>query len=100
MELTSLTEEAHVNFIEYAAPAPVAPEFDRGVMIHSSFLKGKISTAIGAFDGQGYDADVSGRADLDSNRDLAARVLLVPFKDSDNKYPKGPAYCRRLPVWA
>jgi phosphate-selective porin OprO and OprP len=84
-----LTEEAHVNFIEYAAPAPVAPEFDRGVMIHSSFLKGKISTAIGAFDGQGYDADVSGRADLDSNRDLAARALFVPFKDSDNKFLKG-----------
>jgi phosphate-selective porin OprO/OprP len=83
-----LTEEAQVNFIEYATDSPVTPFFDRGINIHSSFLDGKIQTNIGVFTGVGLDADV-GQGDWDTNKDYAARLLLVPFKGSENKFVKG-----------
>lgn len=83
-----LTEEAHVNFVEYATGTPVSPFFDRGINIHSSFLGGKIQTNLAAVTGVGVDVDVA-QGDWDSNKDWIARVLLVPFKGSDNKYLKG-----------
>jgi phosphate-selective porin OprO/OprP len=83
-----LTEEAQVNFIEYATDTPVSPFFDRGINIHSSFLGGKIQTNIGAFNGTGTDYD-QGPGDWDSDKDYAVRLLLVPFKDSENIYTKG-----------
>lgn len=83
-----LTEEAQVNFIEYATDSPVSPFFDRGINIHSFFLGGKIQTNLGVFTGTGLDADVT-QGDWDSNKDYAARLLLVPFKGAENKYLKG-----------
>ncbi len=83
-----LTEEAQVNFIEYATGSPVSPFFDRGINIHSSFLDGKIQTNLAAFTGAGIDTDVT-QGDWDSNKDYVVRLLLSPFKDSSNKYLKG-----------
>jgi len=83
-----LTEEAQVNFIEYATGTPVSPFFDRGINIHSSFLDGKIQTNLAAFTGAGIDTDVT-QGDWDSNKDYVARLLLSPFNDSSNKYLKG-----------
>lgn len=83
-----LTEEAQVNFVEYATDTPISPHFDRGINIHSHFLGGKIQTNIGAFTGTGTDFD-NNQGDMDSNKNYAARLLLVPFKDSDNMYTKG-----------
>ena len=83
-----LTEEAQVNFVEYATGTPVSPFFDRGINIHSFFLGGKIQTNLGAFTGAGIDTDVT-QGDWDSNKDYVVRLLLVPFKGSKNKYVKG-----------
>jgi len=83
-----LTEEAQVNFIEYATDTPISPHFDRGINIHSSFLGGKIQTNIGVFNGTGTDYD-NNPGDWDSDKDYAVRLLLVPFKDSENIYAKG-----------
>lgn len=83
-----LTEEAHVNFIEYATGTPVSPFFDRGINIHSQFLGGKIQTCLAAFTGVGVDVDVA-QGDWDSNKDYVARLLLVPFKGAENKFLKG-----------
>lgn len=84
-----LTEEAHVNFVEYATDTPISPHFDRGINIHSFFLGGKIQTCLGVFNGTGIDADTPTSGDWDNNKDWVARLLLVPFKDSDNMYLKG-----------
>lgn len=83
-----LTEEAQVNFVEYATGTPVSPFFDRGINIHSFFLDGKIQTNLAVFTGAGIDTDVT-QGDWDSNKDYVARLLLVPFKGSNNKYVKG-----------
>jgi len=83
-----LTEEAQVNFVEYATGTPVSPFFDRGINIHSFFLGGKIQTNLAAFTGAGIDTDVT-QGDWDSNKDYVVRLLLVPFKGSKNKYVKG-----------
>jgi len=83
-----LTEEAQVNFIEYATDTPISSHFDRGINIHSSFLGGKIQTNLGVFNGTGTDYD-QGPGDWDSDKDYAVRLLLVPFKDSENIYAKG-----------
>jgi len=83
-----LTEEAHVNFIEYATSNPVSASFDRGINIHSHFLSGKVQTNLGVFTGAGIDYDAS-QGDYDSNKDYAVRLLLVPFKESGDTYLKG-----------
>ncbi|MDI6889812.1 MAG: porin [Thermodesulfovibrionales bacterium] len=83
-----LTEEAQVNFVEYATGTPVSPFFDRGVNIHSHFLGGKVQTCLGVFTGAGIDADTY-KGDQDTHRDYVGRLLLVPFKDSEDPYLKG-----------
>jgi phosphate-selective porin OprO/OprP len=83
-----LTEEAQVNFIEYATATPVSPFFDRGINIQSLFLDGKVQTCLGIFTGAGIDADVN-KGNLDTHRDYVIRLLLMPFKDLNNIYLKG-----------
>ncbi|MFA4915289.1 MAG: porin [Syntrophales bacterium] len=83
-----LTEEAQINFIEYATDTPVSPFFDRGINIHSSFLNGRIQTCLAAVTGVGVDKDV-GPGDYDNHKDYAGRILFAPFKTSDNTLLKG-----------
>lgn len=83
-----LTEEAHVNFVEYATGSPVSPFFDRGVNIHSKFLNDKVQTNLAVVTGTGIDVDVA-QGDWDSNKDYIIRLLLIPFKDSGNTFIKG-----------
>jgi phosphate-selective porin OprO/OprP len=83
-----LTEEAHVNFVEYSTDTPVTPQFDRGINIISSFLGGKIQTCVGAYTGAGNDYDTP-QGDWDNDKNYAFRLLLVPFKDSEKIYIKG-----------
>ena len=83
-----LTEEANVNFIEYATDTPVSPHFDRGINIMSSFLGGKVQSCVGVFNGTGSDADNT-QGDWDNDKNYALRLMLVPFKDSESEYIKG-----------
>lgn len=83
-----LTEEAQVNFVEYATGTPVSPFFDRGVNIHSKFLDEKVQTNLAVVTGAGIDTDVT-QGDWDNNKDYIVRLLLVPFKGSGNKFLKG-----------
>ncbi len=77
-----LTEEVHINFIEYAADTPVTGYYDRGFNIISKFFNEKVQTCVGMIDGVGASADVN-TGDLDNNKDVFVRVLLNPFKDTD-----------------
>jgi phosphate-selective porin OprO and OprP len=83
-----LTEEAHVNFVEYSTDTPISPHFDRGFNIISSFMGGKIQSCIGMFTGTGTDYD-NAQGDWDNDKNYALRLMLVPFKDSENVYIKG-----------
>jgi phosphate-selective porin OprO/OprP len=83
-----LTEEAHVNFVEYATGTPVSPFFDRGIRVQKNFLGDKIQATLAAFTGTGVDLDVA-QGDYDNNKDYVARLLLIPFKDSENPCLKG-----------
>ena len=65
-----------------------ARNFDRGINIISSFLGGKIQTCLGAFTGTGSDYD-NNQGDWDNDKNYAFRLMLVPFKDSENMYIKG-----------
>ena len=83
-----LTEEAHVNFIEYATERPVQPDFDRGFNIHSFFLGGIIQTNLAMVTGTGYDID-NAAGDWDDYKNYVGRIMLIPFKKTDNTLIKG-----------
>ncbi|MFH0813384.1 MAG: porin [Pseudomonadota bacterium] len=83
-----LTEEAQINFIEYATETPVSPFFDRGINIHSFFLNGKVQTNLAVVTGVGVDRDV-GQGDYDNHKDYAGRLLFIPFKDTAIPWLKG-----------
>jgi phosphate-selective porin OprO/OprP len=83
-----LTEEAQVNFVEYATTSPVSPFFDRGIRIQKNFLGDKVQATVGAFNGTGSDKDL-GQGDYDNSKDYVVRLLLAPFKDSEHPHLKG-----------
>jgi len=84
----SLTEEAHINFIEYATDTPITPHFDRGINIISYFMGKKVQTCLGVFNGSGNDLD-NPQGDFDNDKNYAFRLMLVPFNDSESIYIKG-----------
>lgn len=83
-----LTEEAQVNFIEYATDTPVSPFFDRGFNIISKFFNDKVQTCLSMVNGSGMDVDQT-IGDLDNSKNYIARLLLVPFKDTNISWLKG-----------
>lgn len=83
-----LTEEAHVNFVEYSVATPIAPFFDRGIRIQKNFLNDKIQATAGVFNGTGTDYDL-GQGDQDNHKDYVARLMVIPFKDTQENYLKG-----------
>ncbi len=83
-----LTEEAQINFIEYSADTPISPHFDRGLMLWGTPCAGVVQYAVGAFTGTGPDIDVP-TGDVDKSKDIAGRLLLVPFKNTDIDLLKG-----------
>lgn len=83
-----LTEEGHINFIEYSIQPPVTPFFDRGINLHSHFANGRVQTNLAAITGVGSDVEVV-QGDLDNHKDIAARVLVAPWKDSTGSALQG-----------
>lgn len=83
-----LTEEAHINFIEYSTDTPVSPFFDRGFNIISKFFDDRVQTCVAMVTGVGMDSD-NPAGDLDKNKNFALRLLLVPFKGTNTAWLKG-----------
>ena len=73
-----MTEEAQINFIEYSIHPPVTPFFDRGFNTHWSFANRKVQANLALVTGVGSDFEVP-QGDLDSHKDIAARVMLAPW---------------------
>ncbi|HEY4368015.1 MAG TPA: porin [Steroidobacteraceae bacterium] len=78
-----------LRFIERGFPTSLVPNRDLGVQLGGDFAGGAINYSIGYFngvsDGTSSDANVpTPDADNDGKGDLAARVFLQPFLNSDN----------------
>jgi phosphate-selective porin len=74
-----LTLDNNVNFVERGASTPIYPFFDRGLKIWGELWRGTLTYNVGVYTGAGIDADASG-GDQDDFKDLAARVMVQPFK--------------------
>ncbi len=72
------TMDNNVNFVERGASEPIYPFFDRGFLLWGDLLDGKVGYDLGVYTGVGGEADVSS-GDVDSHKDLAARLFLRPF---------------------
>lgn len=82
--LEELTSSRFIDFVERSLVNELVPARDIGVMLHGSLFKGILDYSLGGFNGAGED-----NADNNDEKDLAARILLAPFKPSKNTWLKG-----------
>ena len=82
--LEELTSSRHLDFVERSLINELAPSYDRGVMVHGSLMQGVASYFLGGFNGSGQNT-----SDNNPDKDVAGRVVLVPFKESNNFWLKG-----------
>ena len=78
-----------LRFIERGFPTSLVPNRDLGVQLGGDFVGGAVNYSIGYFNGvnDGTSADTNvpnPDADNDGKGDLAARVFVQPFLNSDN----------------
>ena len=73
-----LFSDNNLDFVERSVADNLVPSRDVGAMIHGSVFGGMISYAGGIFNGTGQNT-----ADTNNSKDLAARLVLAPFKQSD-----------------
>jgi phosphate-selective porin OprO/OprP len=82
--LEELTSDLFTDFVERSLINELAPSYDRGVMGYGSVAQGIVSYALGGFNGTGQNT-----SDNNGDKDVAARLVLVPFKTFDNFWLKG-----------
>lgn len=67
-----------LDFVERSLAFNLVPQRDMGVMVHGSTFDGRVSYALGGFNGAGQN-----KRDTNDSKDLAARLVLAPFKQSE-----------------
>jgi len=82
--LEELTSSKHIDFVERSLVNELAPSYDRGVMVFGSLMHGVASYSLGGFNGSGQNT-----TDNNPDKDLAGRLVLAPFKTSNNFWLKG-----------
>jgi phosphate-selective porin OprO/OprP len=82
--LEELTSNLHIDFVECSLVNALAPAYDRGVMGYGSVAQGIVSYALGGFNGTGQNT-----SDNNGDKDIAARLVLAPWKTSDNVWLQG-----------
>jgi len=83
-----LTQDNNLDFIERGTTSPVYPFFDRGFTVWGELGRGTVGYDVGLYTGMGTDADVSS-GDVDSGKELAARLFLRPFGNADGAALQG-----------
>jgi len=73
-----LFSDNHIDFVERSVADNLVPSRDLGAMLHGSLFGGIVSYAGGIFNGSGQNV-----ADTNDSKDLAARLVVAPFKQSD-----------------
>ena len=88
--LERLQSANDLAFIERGLPTLLVPTRDIGLQFFGSVGTGLVEYAIGVFNG----VPDGGNADTDSNdaKDLAARIFVTPFRDSDIKALSGLSF--------
>ena len=88
--LERLQSANDIAFIERGLPTLLVPTRDIGLQFFGSVGTGLVDYAIGVFNG----VPDGGNADTDSNdaKDLAARIFVTPFRDSDIKALSGLSF--------
>ncbi|MBI3989830.1 MAG: hypothetical protein HY347_09465 [candidate division NC10 bacterium] len=82
--LEELTSSVFIDFVERSLVNELVPAVDIGVMLHGSLFQERVSYFLGGFNGSGEDV-----ADGNDEKDLAARLVLTPFKPSKHFWLKG-----------
>jgi phosphate-selective porin OprO/OprP len=82
--LEELTSDLHIDFVERSLVNELAPSFDRGIMAYGSVARGIVSYSVGGFNGSGQNT-----SDNNGAKDVAARLVIAPFKTSENFWLKG-----------
>jgi phosphate-selective porin OprO and OprP len=82
--LEELTSDLYIDFVERSLINELAPSFDRGVMAYGNIKQGVVSYSLGGFNGTGQNA-----SDNNGDKDVAARLVIAPWKTSDNFWLKG-----------
>lgn len=89
--LERLVSAADLKFIERGFPTILVPNRDLGVQIGGDIAGGVAQYSVGLFNGviDGGSSDAQADAELDDDRDVAARLFFQPFLNSDNLALRG-----------
>ncbi len=82
--LEELTSDLYIDFVERSLINQIAPSYDVGVMGYGSVGQGVVSYFLGGFNGTGQNT-----SDNNGDKDIASRLVLAPWKPSDNFWLKG-----------
>ncbi|MEO6003332.1 MAG: porin [Opitutus sp.] len=83
-----LQSDSWTFFNERALPTNLVPNRDVGVQLGGDLLEGVISYAAGVFGGVS-DGGSSSNSDFDNEKDVAARIFVSPFKNSQDSPLQG-----------
>jgi phosphate-selective porin OprO/OprP len=81
--LERLQGSAALAMMERGLPSELAPNRDIGVQLMGEFAKGRVSYALGAFNGT-VDGRDAAATDVDDNAEFAGRVFFEPWKNQAN----------------
>lgn len=79
--LERLQSSSETLFNEAGLPTGLTPNYDQGVQAFGSFAGGVLEYQVGVFNGGPDGASVD--SDTNDDKDLAARLWVTPFKNSD-----------------
>ncbi|HEY3326299.1 MAG TPA: porin [Novimethylophilus sp.] len=82
--LERLQSGADIKFIERSYVSSILPNRDVGASIYGDVLDGRLSYAVGIHNGVADGGDNTTASDFNKDKDYAARLFTVPFKDSDS----------------
>lgn len=88
--LERLQSSADTVFSETGLPTALTPNYDSGVLLYGSAATGVLDYAVGVFNGGGDGASVD--TDTNDGKDLAGRIFLTPFKNTDATLVKGLSF--------
>lgn len=80
--LEQLQSDSVAFFAERSIVSQFTPNRDLGVQVSGDVLGGKLSYAVGVFNGVADGANNANNSDTNDDKDVAARLFAHPFKDS------------------
>jgi phosphate-selective porin OprO/OprP len=84
-----LIGDANVFFLERALATSLVPARDIGIQAQGDLADGRVSYAGGVFNGVPDGTSGSGDVDTNSDKDLAGRLVVQPFRSSKNAAVSG-----------